>query len=244
MIRLLFALFWLFQAVPAFALELPPIPDTYIYDSAQILSPATRQGLEERLAAFERDSSNQVLVATFPDLQGETIEEFSIRLAEKWKPGQKGRENGAILVVSKGDRKVRIEVGYGLEGVLPDAVAKSILHNEILPHFKGGYFDAGIVAGIEAILKASAGEYQGSGGDKTAPISIGTILFLVILFFFVILPLLRGSSGISGRGPYRGSPWTFGGGGGGWGSRSGGGGGGGFSSGGGSFGGGGASGGW
>jgi uncharacterized protein len=214
-----------------------------------MLSQATRQGLEERLAAFERQTSNQILVATFPDLQGETIEEFSIRLAEKWKAGQKGRDNGVILVISKNDRKLRIEVGYGLEGPLPDALGKTIIQKEIMPHFKGGNFDAGVLAGVEAILKATAGEYRGAEDTQFLQIPLWVILLLGFLFFFVILPRLRAATGLSGRGRYGGSPWigsgasgsSSGGGGSSWGSSSGGGG---FSSGGGSFGGGGASGSW
>lgn len=226
---------------------IPAVPDHYVNDAGGLLSPAARDTLEEKLAQFERDTSNQVLVATFPDLQGESIEDFSIRLAEKWKPGQSGRDNGAILVVSKGDRKVRIEVGYGLEGAIPDATAKAILQREILPAFKQGDFEGGIRAGVEAVLKASAGEYKGlpSGGSPWPVLLFFAFVLLFLIFFFMAMARTK-SYGIRRSGSYDYGGW----GGGSWGSSSGGwsGGssssGGGFSSGGGSFGGGGASGSW
>ncbi|HKY61827.1 MAG TPA: TPM domain-containing protein [bacterium] len=243
-IRLLFlGLCGLALAGPVRALDLPPPPDHYVTDQAGILSPATRAQLEEGLAAFERDTSNQVLVVTFPDLGGSSIEDFGIRLSERWRPGQSGRDNGAILIVSKSDRKVRIEVGYGLEGALPDAVAKSILQTEILPRFKAGDFDGGVRAGVEAILKATAGEYK-AASSRAFPAWI--IILLIVLFILAILLLfLTTPYGLYRHGSYRGGSWGSSGG---WGGYSGGGGSwgssGGFRGGGGSFGGGGASGGW
>lgn len=233
------AILFLLQSFSAHGFSIPPVPRQYVNDYASVLSPAVRQDLENRLAQFEKETSNQVLVVTLPDLGGEEIEEVSIRLAEKWKPGQKGRDNGAILILSKKDRKVRIETGYGLEGVLTDALSRSILANEIIPRFKQGDFDGGVVAGTEAILKATRGEYQGQRAGEGRGGSFWIFLIL-ILVFFVLLPMLRRSRslGLSHGGTSRGGWW--GGGSGGWG-RSGGGG---FSGGGGSFGGGGSSGGW
>lgn len=231
------------------AVAIPAVPDHYVNDAAGFLSPAARDALEEKLAQFERDTSNQVLVATFPDLQGESIEDFSIRLAEKWKPGQSGRDNGAILVVSKGDRKARIEVGYGLEGAIPDATAKAILQREILPAFKQGDFEGGIRAGVEAVLKASAGEYKGLPIRASYwPVLIFFAFVLLFLIFFFIAMARTKSYGIRRSGSYDYGGWgggSWGGSGGGWsGGSSGGSSSGGFSSGGGSFGGGGASGSW
>lgn len=232
------------------AVAIPAVPDHYVNDAAGLLSPAARDALEEKLAQFERDTSNQILVATFPDLQGESIEDFSIRLAEKWKPGQSGRDNGAILVVSKGDRKVRIEVGYGLEGAIPDATAKAILQREILPAFKQGDFEGGIRAGVEAILKATAGEYKGLPTRESYwPVLIFFAAVVLFLIFFFILFARSQSYGLYRSGAYRYGGWgggSWGGSGGGWsgGSSSSGSSSGGFSSGGGSFGGGGASGSW
>ncbi len=245
-LRLLFLLAFSFVFTkPALALDIPPPPDHYVTDQAGILSPTTKAQLEEGLAAFERDTSNQVLVATFPDLGGDSIEDFGIRLSERWRPGQSGRDNGAVLIVSKNDRKVRIEVGYGLEGALPDAVAKSILQNEILPRFKVGDFDGGVKAGVDAIVKATTGEYKGQAGGGI-PVS-GIILLIILVVVAILLLRLMTPYGLYRGGTYRGGSWggwggSSGGwgGGGGWGSGSSGG----FRGGGGGFGGGGASGGW
>jgi len=225
-------------------LAIPPIPDHYVNDEAGLLSAATRDSLEAKLSQFERDTSNQILVVTFPNLQGEEIQAFSIRLAEKWKPGQSGRDNGAILVVSKGDHRARIEVGYGLEAAIPDATAKSILSYEILPLFKQGDYDGGIKAGVDAILKASAGQYQAvqENSGWQAWFAILILALFVLIFLFNVYNNLR-NFGLYRRGGYTTGGWGGGGwssGGGGWGGSSGGG----FSSGGGSFGGGGASGSW
>ncbi|HKX11791.1 MAG TPA: TPM domain-containing protein [bacterium] len=235
--------FALALATPALALDVPPPPDHYVTDQAGILSPTLKNQLEESLAAFERDTSNQVLVATFPDLGGASIEDFGIRLSERWQPGQSGRNNGAILIVSKNDRKVRIEVGYGLEGPLPDAVAKSIIQNEILPRFKSGDFDGGVKAGVDAIVQATAGEYKGKVGGGI-PVS-GIILLIILIVVVILLLRLMTPYGLYHGGSYRGGgSWSGSsggwGGGGSWGSGSSGG----FRGGGGSFGGGGASGGW
>ncbi|MCE9624651.1 MAG: TPM domain-containing protein [Deltaproteobacteria bacterium] len=220
-------------------LAIPAVPDHYVNDEAGLLSAANRQSLEDRLAQFERDTSNQILVVTFPDLQGEPIEDFSIRLAEKWKPGQSVRNNGAILVVSKNDHKVRIEAGYGLEGVLSDAVSSSILQREILPHFKQGDFDAGIRNGVDAILQATRGEYH---AIPQAGLPHWLVVLIVFLLILLLLKLLRraGAYGLYRSGSYYGGGWGAGGSWGGGSSHSSGG----FSSGGGSFGGGGASGSW
>jgi uncharacterized protein len=244
-LRLLLLAMLLVSPIPAQAIDIPPPPDHYVTDQANLLSPALKAQLEEGLAAFERDSSNQVLVATFPSLGGDSIEDFGIRLSERWRPGQGGRDNGIILLVSKEDKKARIEVGYGLEGAVPDAVARSILQTQILPRFKAGDFDGGVKAGLDAIIQATRGEYQGQGNKIFARWWLAFLIVLVIVAFLLIF---SGSYGLSSRGHYRGGGhwggWGGGGygggGGGGWSSGSGGG----FSGGGGSFGGGGASGGW
>ena len=125
-----------------------------------MISPEAGLRLEEALHHFEDETSNQIVVVTFPSLEGESLEDFSIRLAEAWKIGQKGKDNGVILLVFKNDRKVRIEVGYGLEGVLTDATSKLIIENEIAPRFKQGKFDEGIEAAVQAIIAATRGEYR------------------------------------------------------------------------------------
>lgn len=144
------------------ALEVPSGPDGYVTDKAGLLSPDLESKLEEGLRQYEARTSNQVIVATFPSLEGESLEDYSIRLAEKWRPGQKDKDNGVILLVFKDDRQIRIEVGYGLEGALPDALAGTIIQEEIVPRFREGNYEEGIVHGLQAILQAAAGEYEPS----------------------------------------------------------------------------------
>ena len=129
-------------------------------DYARMFSAETRSRLEDKLRRFEEETSNQVVVATFPRLEGEVLEDFSIRLAEQWKIGRKDKANGVILLIFKDDRKVRIQVGYGLEGVLPDATAELIIENEIRPRFREGKFDEGVESALEAIFQATRGEYR------------------------------------------------------------------------------------
>ncbi len=142
---------------------MPPAPDTYVADWAEILAPETEARLEIALANFEEVTSNQVVIATFPSLEGESLEDFSSRLAEKWGVGQKDKNNGVVLLIFRDDRQVRIEVGYGLEGALPDALAGQIIQSSIVPNFKAGQFDKGVLQGTQAILQAIEGEYKGTG---------------------------------------------------------------------------------
>src|SRR5262247_3614782 len=137
--------------VAAAALRIPPPPDRRVNDYANALSPADRERLEQKLAARERSSSNQVVVAIFPSLEGESLEDFSIRLAQAWRIGQKRLDNGVIFLVFLKDRKMRIEVGYGLEPTLTDAITSSILRNDVAPRFREGKLADGIAAGLEAI---------------------------------------------------------------------------------------------
>ncbi|MBI2266324.1 MAG: TPM domain-containing protein [Armatimonadetes bacterium] len=136
---------------------IPEAPMARVNDFTGTLSPDTRSELEEKLAQFERKTSTQVVVAIVPTLEGLPVEDYSIRLAEKWKVGQAGKGNGVILLVAKAERKVRIEVGYGLEGVLPDSVAGRIIREKIAPSFKEGNYDKGISDGVGAIISAASG---------------------------------------------------------------------------------------
>ena len=238
----------------------PPPPRNFFTDTAGVVPAEAAARIEQRLREFERTSSNQVLVVIGDRVpEGYTsLEEYTNRTAEAWRVGDKSRDNGAVLFVFVGDRKVRIEVGYGLEGALPDALASRIINDEITPRFREGKYGDGVSAGVEAIILATRGEYQPMARGRAS--SQNLLILAVILFFVfmgVVVPILRiigelrGSRTYSGRGASRGrrgSTWGSGGGfssGGGW--SSGGGsswGGGGFSGGGGSFGGGGASGSW
>ncbi len=234
---------------------IPEKPQRYVTDRAGVFGPGEAEALNARLEQFERDTSSQVLVWADQKIpEGFTLEDFTVRAAQKWGAGQKQTDNGAILFVFPEDRKVRIEVGYGLEGTLPDVTAKRIIEDEIVPRFRDGDYPGGVRAGAEAMMAAVKGEYRGSGrtvdeGKRGKRNQIaGCLPFLLFFGIFVIFPtLLRRRRGFRSHGG--GGWWTGGGWGGGWGGGgfSGGGfggGGGGFSGGGGSFGGGGASGSW
>jgi len=246
---------------------LPPKPSQYVDDQAGLLSPATVRALDTKLANYERQTSNQVVVAIFPAVPGDyQIEDFTQRTAAAWGVGQKGKDNGAVLFIFPKDRKMRIEVGYGLEGAIPDITANNIINNEIRPEFRTGNFDAGVTRGVDAILAAARGEYKGTGSTnaersetETTP---GGVVVLVVLFIFFFGGIIlfariaastqgsayssggrRRASGLGWLPITTGSTWSSGS----WGGSSGGGGGGdsgGFSGGGGDFGGGGSSGGW
>jgi len=225
----------------------PQVPELHqrVTDATGTLSHNEVANLESSLAEFERTTSNQIVVLMVPSLSGESVEEYSLRVAEKNKVGKKGRDNGVLLLIAKNDRKMRIEVGYGLEGVLPDAICDQIIRHVIVPRFRDGDFFGGIEAGVGAIESATKGEFKGEPEDEL-PANLIPVLLVGGFFLFGLLRMFafsRRGYHIGSRG-YRSSGVWFGGFGGG-GSGSGGGfGGGGFSGGGGSFGGGGASGSW
>src|ERR1039457_1815903 len=141
----------------AFAAEvMPPRPDAYFNDYAHVVSSSTAADLNRQLEQFERDTSSQILVAVYPKMETDSsIEDYTIRVAQSWGVGQKGKNNGAVLFVFVQDHKMFIQVGYGLEGALPDALAKRIIENELKPNFRNGNFDAGLRAGVTAILQAT-----------------------------------------------------------------------------------------
>jgi uncharacterized protein len=139
------------------AMDVPPLRGR-VNDLAGLLSQEQASSLEDRLAQFEQETGHQVILLTISTLADEDIEDFSIRVAENWKSGHKGIDNGVILLVARDDRKMRIEVGYGLEGVLPDAVAYRIIQEIIIPRFRERDFAGGIESGVSAIMQATRGE--------------------------------------------------------------------------------------
>lgn len=223
-----------FAAAPKF-----PALSGRVVDDARILSPDTRTRLTQLLEAFERDTKRQVVVATIPDLQGNAIGDYGYQLGRFWGIGEKGKNSGALLIVAPNDRQVRIEVGYGLEGELTDAISRQIIEQEILPQFRTGNFDAGTIAGTIGMLRALGWQGAGPAPQRAAPSQQSAIGFLFPFAMFILFMFLTHRLG--GRGPggiYRGGgPFGAGG----FGGRSSGGG---FRGGGGSFGGGGASGRW
>ncbi|HHQ4559390.1 TPM domain-containing protein [Aeromonas hydrophila] len=237
-IRALLSCLLLWTAVVSAAPTFPALSGRVV-DEANLMSRKQAHQLTQQLAAFEKRSGIQLVVVSIDTLAGDTIEEYSYQLGRHWGIGQKGKDNGVLLLIAQDERKVRIEVGYGLEGALPDAIAANIIQTRILPAFKRGDMVAGVVAGSQAIMQALAGEYKpvdNASKDKLG----GPWLFILMVIVMIVLHNLRGGGG--GRGGRRRAAYLAGGFGAG---RSGGSfGGGGFSGGGGSFGGGGASGGW
>ena len=258
------------------ALAQPTFPErgtAPVVDAADIIDPATEAALTTKLDQFEERTKRQFVVATVPSLEGRDIADYGYQLGRAWGLGSKEDDNGVILLVAPNERRVRIEVGYGLEPVLTDGYSTLIIQNVILPKFKAGDFPGGIVAGADEIIKqielppeeaakvAQQAETQVRESEGGFP--LGAVIWIAFLFFFFILPMMRGRKGRRyRRGGGMGTVGNIilwealsaaarsgsGSGGGGWGGGGFGGGGfgggGGFSGGGGSFGGGGASGGW
>jgi uncharacterized protein len=170
------------------ALEVPQLR-SYVNDYAGMISPAAVQRMEGVLSDFEKSDSTQIVVLTIPTLGEEVLEEYSIKVAEAWKIGQKKIDNGAILLVAKQERKLRIEVGRGLEGKLTDLMSGRIIRNEIVPRFKEGDFDGGIEAGVAAMVSLVRGEYAAADredeGKGDASKQFPTLL--VFLFFAVVM---------------------------------------------------------
>jgi uncharacterized protein len=240
-------------AATAFALDVPPPPTTYVTDKAGILSETDAHALNEKLAAFEQRATVQFIVYIFPTLDGEALEDFTIRCAERWKVGNKKFDNGLILFVFVKERKIRIEVGYGLEPVITDAFSRRVIDQYLAPHFRQGDYAGGLNAAADAIMAqiehkappatpAEPAQPRSSAPAGSRAVGAGCTVAFWIVVILLILIFSRGRGcfwplfflGGGGR-TFGGGGWSSGGGGGGWG---------GFSGGGGSFGGGGASGGW
>ena len=169
-----------------------------VTDLTATLNAAQIQALDARLAAFEASKGSQIAVLMLPSTQPEAVEQFGIRVAEAWKLGRKGVDDGVLLLIAKEDRKLRIEVGYGLEGALPDAMSKRIVAEIISPHFKRGEFYAGIDAGVSAIIKVVEGEALPAPTARSPQLlsganldNIGTIFGIAITIFFIGNLILR-----------------------------------------------------
>jgi uncharacterized protein len=237
---------------------IPPKPPAYFNDYANVVSKEKALALNEKLAQFERETSNQVVVAVFRKMQSDSsIEDYAQRIAQAWGIGQKSQSqgNGVLLLVFIDDRKMSIQVGYGLEGALPDVTAFDIRSRHINPHFKNGDYAGGLEEGIDLICKAIRGEYKGDGetaqekrrtsGASSGCGPLGFLVMLIIVLTIIRLGRRKGGYGYTGLGgPFISSGWGSGWSSGSSSSSSSGGGFSGFSGGGGSFGGGGSSGSW
>ncbi len=239
--RILLLLFLLaaFPLISNAQKEIPELGGRRLHDEAHVLSPMTVEWLDRQLKVFEDSTSNQMAILIVKSLDGETIEQYGIRVADKWKLGTKDRDNGVILLISIDEHKARIEVGQGLEGTLPDIRCNQIIRNEIAPRFRRDDYDGGVTAAVDAISQSIKGEYKTDNRSTSGRTRGRSGAMIVILIIFVLFRLFANRGGRSG-GWSSGGGWYYGGGGGSWG----GGGGGGFSGGGGSFGGGGSSGSW
>src|SRR5438105_8351520 len=165
-------------------IPLPPAPAHYFNDSAGVVPPADAERLDQKLRAFDEQTSSQIVVAVFPELPSPSLEDFTVRTAQAWRVGRKKLDNGAVLFVFVKDRKMRIEVGYGLEGALPDATAHRIIDERIAPAFRNGDYAGGLEAGIDTIMAATRGEYTASPAPvRAVPTSggFGSSFFLVLL---------------------------------------------------------------
>jgi len=243
----------------AFAQDFPEKPNTLVNDYANVLSADQKQQLETKLVAFNDSSSTQIAIAILKSVGDYDINEYAVELGRKWGVGQSGKNNGIMIVVAVGDRKISIQTGYGLEGALPDIYAKRIIDNDIKPNFRAGNYYAGLDEGTTSIIKYTKGEYKNDSPKTSSKKGGGgvSIVIIIIIVIVIIIIMRKGGGGgsevIGGRGASNALFWAmlFGSGGGGgrssggWGGGSSGGGGGGFGGfGGGSFGGGGSSGSW
>lgn len=207
------ALFLFLTSFPLWAeFQIPEQPEGYVTDRATMLSPETRQRLEAYLYEFEKQTSTQIAVATFPSFEDGSLEDISMRIAQKWKIGQKERNNGVLFLIFRDDRQMRIEVGYGLEGVLTDAVSSQIIRNQVTPYFREGQFENGILSGVQAIVSVTRGEYQatsaeGESGERLLKLILGLIVLIGGLDLFRYFFYWKQHRGY--RGAYSFWEWFF-----------------------------------
>lgn len=203
---------------PVYAYRSPGTPAGYVNDFAHVMSTEVAQNLETKLKTYAANTSGEIAVVTVPDLGGDYIENFAVKLFEEWKIGSSKRDNGVLLLVARDDHKLRIEVGYGLEGALPDSLAQQIIDKELTPKLQSGDFDGAITAGTEAIIEATKGEYraESSNAFNSAIADNFPWIAIVIVFGFQWLVAVLGRSkswwagGIIGVFAGMGVGWYFG----------------------------------
>ncbi|MGI8584319.1 MAG: TPM domain-containing protein, partial [Chitinophagaceae bacterium] len=196
---LIFILFSI-QFVTAQTIQPRPNPPVAVNDFGNFLEPFQREALEKKIRDYNDSTSSAIVIVTVPDLQGYDIAELALKYMRDWKPGIADRDNGVIILVSKAERKARIETGYGMEGVLPDVIAKHIIEERMIPAFKQNDYYRGFDNAVDAIILAAAGEYKatpkknkGRGG-----IPFPTIIIIAVIFFL----LIGGGGGRGGGGSY------------------------------------------
>jgi uncharacterized protein len=188
---LLFILHSSFFILHCFALDVPQLKG-YVNDYANMMSPSARSKIEGELKAFERSDSTQIVILTIPSLEGEPLEDYSIKVAETWKIGQKGKDNGIIFLVANQERKIRVEVGRGLEGKLTDLMSGRIIDLVVKPRFKRGDFDGGFIAGVHSLIDATRGEFKAQT-ERTPARKKGISPYFTIIFFAGVALLFLGS---------------------------------------------------
>lgn len=234
--RCSFILIWIWCLSAIAAEVIPPAPTHYFNDYAHVVDATTANQLNMQLDGFERSTGNQVLVAVYPKMQSDSsIDDYTVRVARSWKVGQKGTNNGVVLFVFIQDRQMFLQVGYGLEGVLPDALCKQITEYEIKPRFKAGDYAGGLTAGVNAIMAATRHEYKGngttvdSGKQNVTTVPAGKVVIIIIVVLLLLFSRgfrrygwIIGSSGLGGfsgggrgfsGGGFSGGGGSFGGGG-------------------------------
>jgi uncharacterized protein len=182
---------------------IPELWGLHVHDDAKVLNQETVDKLEARLKLFEDSTSNQLAILTINSLDGDVLEEYSLRVAEKWELGQKDKDNGVLLLIAVEDHKMRIEVGVGLEGVLTDAISSRIIRNELAPYFRKDDYDGGVTAGVDAIISAIGGEYSGSdpqddlvnGLSWKEQLLIGSFIFGILGIFTLLGLFVSGCGG-------------------------------------------------
>jgi uncharacterized protein len=209
-LRALVVMWLVLGAALALAQSLVPVPalSARVTDLTGTLAANEKQALETRLAALEKEKGSQIAVLIVPSTQPEAIEQYSIRVVDQWKLGRQGVDDGALLLIAKNDRRVRIEVGRGLEGAIPDAYAKRIIAEQITPAFRDGRFAAGIDAGVDALIALIHGEPlpapEAVRSSDAGAADLGDLLFTTVFISFFLAPVLRsifgrlGGSGVGG----------------------------------------------
>ncbi len=193
-----FLTLFLVISAPVFCQNFPPKPTSkLVSDFAKIYKSDENNLLEQKLLDYEKKTSTQIVIVTITSLDGYPIDDYSIKLANKWQIGQKGKNNGLLILISSSDHKIYIASGYGMEGVLNDGKLGSIIRLQMIPQFKNNNYFAGTNAGLDAIIAAAAGEYVNDGKNNVKDASFSDIVFFFILlcFLFIFLGIGRKNNG-------------------------------------------------
>jgi uncharacterized protein len=189
-LRLIFGVVYLLLVTASWGLTVPKQADHYINDYAHLLTPTVAATLNSQLQQFEKQTTTQIVVAIFPSLKNDSLEDFTTRLETQWQVGQKGRDNGILMVIFVKEHQVRIEVGYGLESVIPDALAGQIIQTDIVPNFKAGHYEQGLAQALTSLMQLAKTTNLAPVTKKnhSLPIAyyfIGGFLLLIAFSFFV-----------------------------------------------------------